>query len=549
MRVVRRILKCIVPCIRRSSRSPTPESGSNTQENKTLENCKDTTHRRIGDQYEALIRAERQHELIDIQKMTRDEDTFWRLKWTKESPHSEYFDGVTFEETERGGRREDFKVLGILGEGKFGSVVLAKKKSTGGRSCSEEMLALKFVSNKLVSEIEKDVFFRAVGHPFLVQLQAYFQTRRSMCYVMEYIEGGTLSSLLRSRKRFHEDVARFYAAEVILAVNFLHKCGIVHRDIKPANILLDRDGHCKLADFGLCKGAMYSRSKTRGFVGTKPYMAPEIRRDDLHGPEVDWWSVGCVVYEMMLGKCRDSNVCVHRERFPSYLTKDAVSVLKKFLHHDPRRRLGALGDTRSILRHRFFKTVNWEAVLDKRVTPPIKPPTLKFLNIELDAPGDAEDIGRNPSIGNRHHEAILEAPLNQDSQLVPEATFNQEAPLVLEAAPDLDAPAEQDAAPEHVKNELSALEDEVEELNKILQEKDVELEQLYVKRMHCAATTGEEGHLLEQEETPPHFSLWRKVKLVACGVLVGLVAFVLVMAEIEIKFTDETDWKICFELK
>ena len=525
--VVRGILKCLVPCMRRRKRSPTPESSSNTQENKTLKNCKDTTRRVIGDQYKALIRAEREHELIDIQKMTRDEETFWTLKWTKESPHSEYFDGLTFEETEWGGRREDFKVFGLLGEGRFGSIVLAKKKSTGGR---EEVLALKFVPNKLVSDVEKDVLFRAVGHPFLVQLLAYFQTKRSLCYVMEYIEGDTLSSLLRRRKRFNEDVARFYAAEVILAVNFLHKCGIVHRDIKPANVLLDRDGHCKLADFGLCKGGMYSRSKTYGCVGTKQYMAPEVRWGDKYGPEVDWWSVGCVLYEMMSGKCRDSNVCVHRERFPTYLTQDAVSVLKKFLHPVPRRRLGALGDKRSILRHRFFKMVNWEAVLQKRVTPPVKPPTLEFLNIEPDVPGDAEDIGRNPSIESRHHEAILEAPLNQDAQ------------LTCTGGPTWSGrPGGTGRSTGTCEEGTIGFGRRSGTDKKILQEKDVELEQLYVKRMHCAATTGEEGQLLEHEETPPHFSLWRKIKLVACGVLVGLVAFVLVMAEIEIEFTDETD--------
>jgi len=538
-----------VPCIKRRSRSPIPESGSNTQENKTLKNCKDTTHRRIGDQYEALIRAEREHELIEIQKMTRDEDTFWTLKWTKESPNSKYSDGVTFEETERGGRREDFKVFGLLGAGGFGRVVLAKKKSTDGSSCSKELLALKFVPNKLVYKVEREVLFRAVGHPFLVQLLAYFQTKRSLCYVMEYAEGGTLFSLLLSRERFTEDVARFYAAEIILAVNFLHKCGIVHRDIKTENVLLDRDGHCKLADFGLCEAGMFASSKTSRIIGTKKYMAPEVRRGDLYGPEVDWWSVGCVVYEMMVGTCPSSNVFAHLKRFQTHLTQDAVSVLKRFLHPDPRLRLGALGDTRSILMHPFFKKVNWEAVLEKRVTPPVKPPTLEFLNTEPDAPGDAEDHRRNPSIDNRHHEVILEAPLNQDAQLVLEATNNQEAPLLLEAAPDLDTPAEEDAAPEHVKKELSALEEKVEQLKNMLKQKDVELEQLYVKRMHCAAATGEGGQFLEHEENPTLFSLWQKIKLVAGGVLVGLVAFALVMAEIEIEFTDKADWKICVELE
>jgi len=278
-----------------------------------------------------------------------------------------------------------------------------------------------------------------------------------------------------------------------LAVNFLHKYGIVHREIKPDNILLDRDGHCKLADFGLCQGGIFAWSKTSGVFGTQPYRAPEIRRGDMYGLEVDWWSVGCVVYEMMLVKFRDSNVSVHRERFPTYLTQDTISILKKFLHPDPRRRLGVLCDTRSILRHAFFKKVNWEAVLEKRVTPPVKLPTLEFVNVDPDAPGDADELPKNPSIENRHHEATLKAPLNQDFQLVLEATINREAPiileaplvpedplvledphvreaplvleaplvvedaLVLEAPPDLDTPAGQDAVMEHVTNELWAL--------------------------------------------------------------------------------------------
>jgi len=366
--VVRRVLKCFVPCIRWRTRSPTPESISNTQENETLETCKEKTHRRICDQYEALMLADRQHELIDIQKMTSDKEIFWRMKWTKESPHSAVFDGVTFEETKRGGRREDFKVIGLLAEGGFGSVVLAKKKSTDDRSSSEEVLALKFVSNLHVSEAEKEVLFRAVGHPFMVQFLAYFQTKELVCYVLEHVEGGTLRCHLCRHKRFSEDMARSYAAEIILAVNFLHKCGIVHRDIKLENILLDRDGHCKLSDFGLCKVGMFTKSKTSGMCGTKQYIAPEVRRGDKYGPEVDWWSVGCVLYEMMLGTCRDSNDFIFLERFPTHLTPYAVSILKDFLHLEPSRRLGALGDTRSILRHPFFKKVNWEAVLMKRVT-------------------------------------------------------------------------------------------------------------------------------------------------------------------------------------
>jgi serine/threonine protein kinase len=192
---------------------------------------------------------------------------------------------------ERGLCLQDFKIIRPLGKGAFGQVLLAKKKSTSGNSPSEEVFAIKRVRNKFVSAVEKEVLFRAVGHPFLVQLVSYFQTNEAFCYVMEYYEGGTLLSMMSRLQRFHEHFARFYAAEIILAVNFLHKCGIVHRDIKPDNILLDRDGHCRLADFGLSKIGIFKGMCTEGVCGTVKYMAPEILRRCPYGPEVDWWSV------------------------------------------------------------------------------------------------------------------------------------------------------------------------------------------------------------------------------------------------------------------
>jgi len=425
--VVRGILKCFVPCIRRRSRSPSPESSSSTQENYPTENCKETTHRRIGDQYDALIQAERQQEITYIQKIKRNQETFWKLTWTRASPHSADFDGITFE---RGGRREDFEVFGLLGKGGFGSVMKAKKKSTGDHSSSEEMVALKKVPNKKVRKVEKLVLLRAVGHPFLVQLLTYFQTEKSMWYMMEYMEGGTLHSFLSRHKQFSEDETRFYAAEIILAVNFLHQCGIVHGDIKPENILLDKDGHSKLADFGLCTLGVFEDSVISCMCGTWLYTAPEIREGDDYGPEVDWWSVGCVIYEMLIGECLSSynSVCCHS--LPKYLMPSAVHIVKSFLQPLPQARLGALGGTPAILRHPFFKKLNWVAVLQKR----IKPPTLDLLNINPDAPSDGEDRRRNPSIESNNHEAILEAPINPEVPIVLEATLNREAPIVLEAS-------------------------------------------------------------------------------------------------------------------
>ena len=393
-----------------------------------MENCKDTTHRGIGDQYEALIQAERQQQLTNIRKITCNEETFWKLTWTKESPHSADFDGITFE---RGGRTEDFKVFGLMGNGR---VMQAKKKLTGDHSSSEEVVALKMVPNKKHFKVEKQVLCRAAGHPFLVQLFTYFETKRSLWYVMEYMEGGTLRSLLSRHKEFSEHKTRFYAAEIILAVDFLHKCGIVHRDIKPENILLDKPGHCKLANFGLCELGIFTCSDISGVCGTRLYMAPEIRKGKQYGPEVDWWSVGCVIYEMLTGKCFSSYDPLWRKPLNVCMKPSAKDILGGLLQPVPEDRLGSCGATHSILRHNFFNKVNWKAVLEKRV----KPLTLDLLYIDPDILGDGGH--RKPVHQKQQSLIILEAPINQEAHIVLEATFNQEAPIVLEAPLHQDAP-------------------------------------------------------------------------------------------------------------
>jgi len=148
---------------------------------------------------------------------------------------------------------------------------------------NQEVFALKLLRNKLISKVEKEFLLQALGHPFLVQLLAYFQTNESFCDVMEYCKGGTLHSLMSRLKRFHEDLARFYVAEIILAVNFLHKCGIIHRDIKPGNIFLDRDGHLKLPDFGLSQVGTFKWMRTASVCGNEAYMAPQIHQGPPEG--------------------------------------------------------------------------------------------------------------------------------------------------------------------------------------------------------------------------------------------------------------------------
>jgi serine/threonine protein kinase len=402
MGIIRRFVKCLLPCITRRSRSPSPETSRNSKENKTFENCNETTNRRTGTQYEAPIKAERQLEIIDIQRMIRQEE---------KSRNNPQFLRICLEGSKQGHRREerglcleDFKIIKKLGEGSFGQVLLAKNKSTCELCCSEDMFAIKSVLNEHVSEVEKEVFLRAVGHPFLLQLFSYFQDKESFCYVMGYYEGGTLYSKMSRLQRFDVELARFYATEIILAVKFLHKCGIIHRDIKPHNILLERDGHCRLADFGLSAIGIFKEMRTRGRCGTPRYMAPEVLSGRSYGPEVDWWSVGCVMLDMMAGNCPDEWL-LHPEEPPLCMTKDAVVVINNFLEQDPTGRLGA--KDKPIMTHPFFKSVNWEAVLHKRVKPPV---TSEFVIVDVEAPRDTKESQTDLSFKTANEGPMPEGP-------------------------------------------------------------------------------------------------------------------------------------------
>jgi protein-serine/threonine kinase len=266
------------------------------------------------------------------------------------------------------------------------------------------MFAIKSVLNEHVSEVEKEVLLRAVGHPFLVQLFSYFQDKESFCYVMGYYEGGTLYSKISRLERFDVELARFYAAEFILAVKFLHKCGIIHRDIKPDNILFERDGHCRLADFGLSAIGIFKEMRTRGRCGTVRYMAPEVLSGRSYGPEVDWWSVGCVMLDMMAGNC-PGEWLLHPQEPPLCMTKDAVEVTNYFLEQDPRDRLGA--KDKPLMTHPFFKSVNWEAVLHKRVKPPV---TSEFFIVDIEAPRETNESQTDLSFKTANEGPMPEGP-------------------------------------------------------------------------------------------------------------------------------------------
>jgi len=180
-----------------------------------------------------------------------------------------------------------------------------------------------------------------------------------------------------------EDTACFYLAEITLAIEHLHAQGIIYRDLKPENILLDHEGHVKLTDFGLCKESIHDGTMTHTFCGTIEYMAPEILMRSGHGKAVDWWSLGALMYDMLTGappftaenrKKTIDKILKAKLNLPPYLTNEARSLLKKFLKKNVNERLGSgPDDGKSVKAHPFFRHVQWDDVINKRLEPPYKP--------------------------------------------------------------------------------------------------------------------------------------------------------------------------------
>uniref|UniRef100_A0A8C6YJK8 non-specific serine/threonine protein kinase n=2 Tax=Elapinae TaxID=42168 RepID=A0A8C6YJK8_NAJNA len=278
----------------------------------------------------------------------------------------------------------DFDYLKLLGKGTFGKVILVREKATG-RYYAMKILRKKVIiaKDEVAHTVTESRVLQNTRHPFLTALKYAFQTNDRLCFVMEYANGGELFFHLSRERVFTEERARFYGAEIVSALEYLHSRDVVYRDIKLENLMLDKDGHIKITDFGLCKEGVSDGATMKTFCGTPEYLAPEVLEDNDYGRAVDWWGLGVVMYEMMCGRLpfysQDHErlfelILLEEIRFPRTLSPEAKALLAGLLKKDPKQRLGGgPNDAKEVMEHRFFAAVNWQDVVQKKLTPPFKP--------------------------------------------------------------------------------------------------------------------------------------------------------------------------------
>lgn len=312
---------------------------------------------------------------------------------------------------------DSFDLLKVLGTGAYGKVYLVKKKDGFHKGKLFAMKVLKkatIVQKAKTTEhtmTERQVLEAVRRCPFLVTLHWAFQTESKLHLVMDYISGGELFTHLYQRDRFTEDEARIYIAEIVIAIEHLHKLGIIYRDIKLENILLDAQGHVVLTDFGLSKDFTSSDMNERAysFCGTIEYMAPEVVNGDDNGHDkaVDWWSLGVLMYELITGASPftvdgeknsqseiSKRITSKEPPIPVSFSKEARDLVLKLLCKNPHLRIGSgASNANEIKKHPFFKNLNWDNVYQRKVPVPFIP----NINHELDVSNfSVEFTGMSP---------------------------------------------------------------------------------------------------------------------------------------------------------
>jgi len=288
----------------------------------------------------------------------------------------------------------DFFIQRTLGTGSFGRVHLARSKHNMRYYAIKVLAKEKVYRMKQVEHTNSErAMLAMVQHPFIVNLWGTFQDSTNLYMIMDFVPGGELFTLLRKSQRFPNPVAKFYAAEVALALDYLHGLEIIYRDLKPENLLIAADGHIKITDFGFAK---LVPDVTWTLCGTPDYLAPEIIQGKAYNKSVDWYALGVLIFEMLAGYppfYTESTHPVHLYEkilnaqvvYPNFFDPLAIDILGKFLSKDVTERYGNLKyGSSDIFSHAWFAEVGWEKLRRREIPAPYVP--------RIDGDGDASQL-------------------------------------------------------------------------------------------------------------------------------------------------------------
>lgn len=282
--------------------------------------------------------------------------------------------------------KNDFETISVIGKGSYGKVTLVKKKDTGKLYALKALKKAEIIRrNQVEHTMTERRILENVRHPFIIKMDYAFQSNSKLFFVLEYCPGGELFFYLSQIGRFKEDAARFYASNILLALQHLHSLNILYRDLKPENVLVGHDGYVKIADFGLSKENITGHTDAKSICGTAEYLAPEILLNKGHGKASDWWSFGAIIYEMLCGeppfysKNKEKlfkNIKYNEPKLDyPFISDEARDLLVKLLDKDPKTRLGCstTADAVEIMQHPWFSSINWQSIVEKKQTVPYKP--------------------------------------------------------------------------------------------------------------------------------------------------------------------------------
>lgn len=276
---------------------------------------------------------------------------------------------------------KDFTLVQSLASGTFGLVLLVKYNKTGSYHAMKVIPKNMLVSiNKIAYAKSEKTILHGIRFPFSVHLDYFFQDNSYIYFIMPFISGGEMFTLIQKLGKFTEVQSRFYAAQVVLVIEYLHFLGLIYRDLKPENILIDHRGYLKVTDFGMSK---FVRTRTWTMCGTPEYIAPEIYLQKGYGKAVDWWALGVLIYEMSFGSTPFfshqyeniyKNIVTNYYKFPNSFSFELKDIISNLLQLDLSRRYGNLRNgANDIKDHKWFRQIEWLSLFNKNLEPPFVP--------------------------------------------------------------------------------------------------------------------------------------------------------------------------------